>query len=69
MVDRIVPFRPRGDSDDPESHRARLERLEHLEELLELMDEHGVETRLELARRIQEMEAELAREDPNEPHV
>ena len=35
----------------------------------ELMHEHGVESRLELERRIQELEAELAREDPNEPNV
>ena len=69
MVDRIVPFRPRGDSDDPDPYQARMERLEHLEELLELMHEHGVESRLELERRIQQLEAELAREDPNEPNV
>ena len=67
MVDRIIPFRPRGDNDEPETHQARMERLEHLEELLELMHEHGVETRLELERRIQDLEAALAHEDPNEP--
>lgn len=69
MVDRIVPFRPRRDDDEHESHEARMERLEHLEELLELMHEHGVETRLELERRIQELEALLAHEDPHGPKV
>ncbi len=68
MVDRIVPFRPRRD-DESESHAARMERLEHLEELLELMHEHGVETRHELERRIQELEAILEDEDPHGPTV
>ena len=46
-----------------------MQRLEHLEELLELMHEHGVETRLELERRIQELEAILEDEDPHGPKV
>jgi hypothetical protein len=69
MVDRIVPFRPRRDRDDSESHQDRMEQLEHLEELLELMHEHGVETRLELERRIQDLEAALDDEDPHGPRV
>ena len=69
MVDRIVPFRPRRDDDNSESHEARMQRLEHLEELLELMHEHGVETRLELERRIQELETALEDEDPHGPKV
>jgi hypothetical protein len=36
-----------------------MEELEHLEELLELMHEHGVETRYDLERRIDELEAAL----------
>ena len=69
MVDRIVPFRPRRDDDDASSHQARLEHLEHLEELLEMMHEHGVETRTDLERRIQELEAALENEDPHGPKV
>lgn len=69
MVDRIVPFRPRRDRDDSESHQARMEQLEHLEELLEEMHEHGIETRHELERRIQELEAALDDEDPHGPRV
>ncbi len=69
MVDRIVPFRPRRDDDKPDSHETSMQRLEHLEELLELMHEHGVETRLELERRIQELEATLEDEDPHGPKV
>ena len=69
MVDRIVPFRPRRDRDDSESYEVRMERLEHLEELLELMHEHGVETRHDIERLIQELEAELDDEDPRGPKV
>jgi hypothetical protein len=69
MVDRIVPFRPRRDRDESESYQARMERLEHLEELLELMREHGVESRLDLERQIQELEAALDDDNPHGPNV
>lgn len=69
MVDRIVPFRPRRDRDDSQTWEARMEQLEHLEELLEEMHEHGIETRSDLERRIQELEAALDDEDPHGPRV
>jgi predicted nuclease with TOPRIM domain len=59
MVDGIVPFRPRREQHEPQSRDQRMEELEHLEELLELMHEHGVETRYDLERRIDELEAAL----------
>ena len=59
MVDGILPFRPRREHDESASRDNRMEELEHLEELLELMHEHGVETRLELERRIDQLEAKL----------
>ncbi len=69
MVDGIVPFRrKRDDARETPSYQQRLEALEHLEELLELMHEHGVETRLELERRIDELEAALEA-DPDGPRV
>lgn len=59
MSDPIIPFRPQSDSSQPETTEEWMTELERLESLLELMQEHNVETRTDLERRINEIEAAL----------
>ena len=59
MSDSIIPFRPRSDSTQPETTEEWMNELERLESLLELMQEHNVQDRVELERRINEIEARL----------
>jgi hypothetical protein len=59
MTDPIIPFRPHSDSSRPETTEEWMIELERLESLLELMQEHNVETRTDLERRINEIEAAL----------
>lgn len=63
MSDSIIPFRPRSDSRMPATTEAWMEELERLESLLEMMQEHNVQSRDELERRIYEIEAALEAED------
>lgn len=59
MSDPVIPFRPRSDSSQPETTAEWMVELEHLESLLEVMQEHNLETRTDLERRIREIEAAL----------
>ncbi len=63
MSDPLIPFRPRSDSRQPETIEEWMVELDHLESLLELMQEHNVENRTELERRISEIEAALESDD------
>jgi hypothetical protein len=63
MPDPGIPFRPQSDSSLPETTEEWMVELEHLESLRELMEEHNVETRTDLERRIREIEAALGSGD------
>jgi hypothetical protein len=61
MTDSIVPFRPKSDSTVPESLADVLEELEELESILEVMHEHGLESRGDVQKRIDELDAQIER--------